>query len=333
MEFHMNTSRLLKWLVASLASLGLIHVSAQAQTPAPYPSRQLQLIVPFPAGGPTDIVARLYAQQLSKLAGQPVVVENMAGAAGMIGTQNAVRAEPNGYTILFSTASTSVINEVVQKKVPYNFQRDFSMIGLIADAPHVLVIGPSVPANSVAELIALAKKEPGKLSYSSAGTGSIVQMGAELFRTKSGIELMHVPYKGGAPATMAVLRGEVSLNVNDLSTFKSQITEGKLKPLAVAHTTRLKPLPDVPTFIELGMPEIVSSSWWGIAVPTKTPAAIQTKLREWNQQIVTNPEYIARLADMAFETINMTPEQTKTFIDAEIKKWQDVAKAANIQLD
>lgn len=329
----MNTSRLLKWLAASMASIGLIHSSVQAQAPAPYPNRQLQLIVPFPAGGPTDIVARLYAQQLSKLAGQPVVVENMAGAAGMIGTQNAVRAEPNGYTILFSTASTSVINEVVQKKVPYNFQRDFSMIGLIADAPHVLVIGPSVPANNVAELIALAKKEPGKLSYSSAGTGSIVQMGAELFRTKSGIELMHVPYKGGAPATMAVLRGEVSLNVNDLSTFKSQIAEGKLKPLAVAHTSRLKPLPDVPTFIELGMPEIVSSSWWGIAVPTKTPAAIQAKLREWNQQIVTNPEYIARLADMAFETINMTPEQTKAFIDAEIKKWQTVAKAANIKLD
>lgn len=329
----MHTSRLLKWIAASVFSIGLFQSPALGQTAAPYPSRQLQLIVPFPAGGPTDIVARLYAQQLSKLAGQPIVVENMAGAAGMIGTQNAVRAEPNGYTILFSTASTSVINEVVQKKVPYNFQRDFSMIGLIADAPHVLVIGPSVPVNHVSELIALAKKEPGKLSYSSAGTGSIVQMGAELFRTKSGIELMHVPYKGGAPATMAVLRGEVSLNVNDLSTFKSQIAEGKLKPLAVAHTSRLKPLPDVPTFIELGMPEIVSSSWWGIAVPTKTPAAIQTKLREWNQKIVTNPEYIARLADMAFETINMTPEQTKAFIDSEIKKWQAVAKAANIQLD
>lgn len=329
----MNTFRLIKWLAASIASIGIIHGAVQAQTPAPYPSRQLQLIVPFPAGGPTDIVARLYAQQLSKLAGQPVVVENMAGAAGIIGTQNAVRAEPNGYTILFSTASTSVINEVVQKKVPYNFQRDFSMIGLIADAPHLLVVGPTVPVNSVTELIALAKKDPGKLSYSSAGTGSIVQMGAELFRTKTGTELMHVPYKGGAPATLAVLRGEVTLNVNDLSTFQAQIAEGKLKPLAVAHTSRLKPLPNVPTFVELGMPEIVSSSWWGIAVPVKTPAAIQTKLREWNQQIVTNPDYVARLAEMAFEPINMTPEQTKAFIAAEIKKWQTVAKAANIQLD
>jgi tripartite-type tricarboxylate transporter receptor subunit TctC len=329
----MKTFRLIKWLATSLASLGMIHGGAQAQTPAPYPSRQLQLIVPFPAGGPTDIVARLYAQQLSTLAGQPVVVENVAGAAGMIGTQNAVRAEPNGYTILFSTASTSVMNEVVRKKVPYNFQKDFSMIGLIADAPHLLVVGPTVPVNNVAELIALAKKDPGKLSYSSAGTGSIVQMGAELFRTKTGTDLMHVPYKGGAPATLAVLRGEVTLNVNDLSTFQAQIAEGKLKPLAVAHTSRLKPLPNVPTFVELGMPEIVSSSWWGIAVPVKTPAAIQTKLREWNQKIVTNPDYVARLAEMAFEPINMTTEQTKAFIAAEIQKWQTVAKAANIQLD
>jgi tripartite-type tricarboxylate transporter receptor subunit TctC len=132
---------------------------------------------------------------------------------------------------------------------------------------------------------------------------------------------------------LAVLRGEVTLNVNDLSTFQAQIAEGKLKPLAVAHTSRLKPLPNVPTFAELGMPEIVSSSWWGIAVPVKTPAAIQTKLREWNQKIVTSPEYVARLAEMAFEPMNMTPEQTKTFIAAEITKWQTVAKAANIQLD
>jgi len=329
----LKTYHFVKWLAASIASVGLVHIAAQAQTSAPYPNRQLQLIVPFPAGGPSDIVARLYAQQLSKLAGQPVVVENMAGAAGIIGTQNAVRAEPNGYTILFSTASTSVINEVVQKKLTYNFQKDFSMIGLIADAPHLLVVGPGVPVNNIAELIALAKKEPGKLSYSSAGTGSIVQMGAELFRTKTGTELMHVPYKGGAPATLAVMSGEVTLNVNDLSTFQAQIAEGKLKPLAVAHTSRLKPLPNVPTFTELGMPEIVSSSWWGIAVPVKTPESIQTSLRDWNQKIVTNPEYASRLAEMAFEPINMTPEQTKTFIAAEILKWQAVAKAANIELD
>jgi tripartite-type tricarboxylate transporter receptor subunit TctC len=300
---------------------------------APYPNRQLQLIVPFPAGGPTDIVARLYAQQLSKLASQPVVVENVSGAAGIIGTQNAARAEPNGYTILFSTASTGVINQVIMKNLPYDFQKDFSMIALIANAPHLLVINANLPVKNLAELIALAKQNPGKLSFASAGAGSIVQMGGELFKYQSGIDILHVPYKGGAPATMAVLKGEVDLIVNDLSTFKAQIEDGKLRALAVAHTSRLKPIPQVPTFIELGMPEMVSSSWWGIAVPVKTSADIQAKLRAWNDIIIANPDYVARLADMAIEPLQMTPTQTQQFLQSELKKWQAVAARANIQLD
>ena len=300
---------------------------------APYPNRQLQLIVPFPAGGPTDIVARLYAQQLSKLAGQPVVVENVSGAAGIIGTQNAARAEPNGYTILFSTASTGVINQVIMKNLPYDFQKDFSMIALIANAPHLLVVNANLPVKNLAELIALAKQNPGKLSFASAGAGSIVQMGGELFKYQSGIDILHVPYKGGAPATMAVLKGEVDLIVNDLSTFKAQIEDGKLRALAAAHTSRLKPIPQVPTFIELGMPEMVSSSWWGIAVPVKTSADIQAKLRAWNDIIIANPDYVARLADMAIEPLQMTPTQTQQFLQSELKKWQAVAARANIQLD
>ena len=300
---------------------------------ASYPSRQLQLIVPFPAGGPTDIVARLYAQQLSKLAGQPVIVENVSGAAGIIGTQNAARAEPNGYTILFSTASTGMINQVIMKNLPYDFQKDFSMIALIANAPHLLVVNANLPIKNLADLIALAKQNPGKLSFASAGAGSIVQMGGELFKYQSGIDILHVPYKGGAPATMAVLKGEVDLIVNDLSTFKAQIEDGKLRALAVAHTSRLKPLPQVPTFIELGMPEMVSSSWWGIAVPVKTSADIQAKLRAWNDIIIANPEYVARLADMAIEPLQMTPEQTQQFLQDELKKWQAVATRANIQID
>ena len=300
---------------------------------APYPNRQLQLIVPFPAGGPTDIVARLYAQQLSKLAGQPVIVENVSGAAGIIGTQNAARAEANGYTILFSTASTGVINQVIMKNLPYNFQKDFSMIALIANAPHLLVVNANLPVKNLTELIALAKQTPGKLSFASAGAGSIVQMGGELFKYQSGIDILHVPYKGGAPATMAVLKGEVDLIVNDLSTFKAQIEDGKLRALAVAHTSRLKPLPQVPTFIELGMPDMVSSSWWGIAVPVKTSADIQAKLRVWNDIIIANPEYVARLAEMAIEPLIMTPEQTQQFLQDELKKWQAVAARAKIQLD
>lgn len=327
----MQYFKIIRTIVAFFLAYGALAPGAFAQ--APYPSRQLQLIVPFPAGGPTDIVARLYAQQLSKLAAQPVIVENVSGAAGIIGTQNAARAEPNGYTILFSTASTGVINQVIMKNLPYDFQKDFSMIALIANAPHLLVVNANLPINNLADLITLAKQNPGKLSFASAGAGSIVQMGGELFKYQSGIDILHVPYKGGAPATMAVLKGEVDLIVNDLSTFKAQIEDGKLRALAVAHTSRLKPLPQVPTFIELGMPEMVSSSWWGIAVPVKTSTAIQAKLRAWNDIIIANPDYVARLADMAIEPLLMTPEQTQQFLRDELKKWQAVAARANIQID
>ena len=327
----MQFFKIIRTIVAFFLMCGALAPRAFAQ--APYPNRQLQLIVPFPAGGPTDIVARLYAQQLAKLAGQPVVVENVSGAAGIISTQNAARAEPNGYTILFSTASTGVINQVIMKNLPYDFQKDFLMIALIANAPHLLVVNANLPIKNLTELIALAKQNPGKLSFASAGAGSIVQMGGELFKYQSGIDILHVPYKGGAPATMAVLKGEVDLIVNDLSTFKAQIEDGKLRALAVAHTSRLKPLPQVPTFIELGMPEMVSSSWWGIAVPVKTSADIQAKLRAWNDIIITNPDYVARLADMAIEPLLMTPEQTQQFLQDELKKWQAVATRANIQLD
>ena len=327
----MKYFKIIQAIIAFFLTCGALAPSAFAQTP--YPNRQLQLIVPFPAGGPTDIVARLYAQQLSKLAGQPVVVENVSGASGIIGTQNAARAEPNGYTILFSTASTGVINQVIMKNLPYDFQKDFSMIALIANAPHLLVVNANLPIKNLADLIALAKQNPGKLSFASAGAGSIVQMGGELFKYQSGIDILHVPYKGGAPATMAVLKGEVDLIVNDLSTFKAQIEDGKLRALAVAHTSRLKPLPQVSTVIELGMPEMVSSSWWGIAVPVKTAADIQAKLRAWNNIINANPDYVARLADLAIEPLLMTPEQTQQFLQDELKKWQAVATRANIQLD
>ena len=298
-----------------------------------YPSHPIQMIVPFPAGGPADIVGRLYALELSKLSGQPVVVENVSGAAGIIGTQNAARAEPNGYTILFGTTSTIVINQVVMPKVPYDFQRDFTQVGLIANAPHILAIRSTLPAKTAPELIAMAKQEPGKLTFASAGTGSIVQMGGELFKYGAGIDIVHIPYKGGGPATMALLKDEVDMTVNDLSTIKSNIESGKLRALAMAHTSRLKLLPDVPTFIELGLPQIVSSTWWGIAVPVKTPEAIVLKLREYNDAIIRNPAYVARLADMAIDPIVLTPEQTQAFIAGEIDKWKGIATRANIQVD
>jgi tripartite-type tricarboxylate transporter receptor subunit TctC len=308
-------------------------VAITAAPAADYPTRPLQMVIPFPAGGPADIVGRLYGQHLATILGQPVTIINRDGAAGTIGTDAVARATPDGYTIVFGTTSTMAINQVILKNIPYDFSRDFALVGLIANAPHILAVRDGLPVKTAAELIALAKRNPGKYTFASAGTGTIVQMGGELFKHEAGIDILHVPYKGGAPATLALLSGDVDMTVNDLTTLKANFANGKLRPLGVAHGTRLKLLPEVPTFTEIGIPSIVSSTWWGIAVPVKTPADIQGRLRAANARIVAEPDYVARLASMAIEPLSMTPEQSTAFIAAEVRKWRAVANAANIRLD
>jgi len=229
-----------------------------------YPAKPIQMIVPFPAGGPADIVGRLYAQHLSALVGEPVVILNRDGASGSIGTAAAARAAPDGYTLIFGTTSTMVINPLVMKNVPYDFWKDFALIGLIANAPHILAVREGLPAKSAAELVAMAKRAPGKYTIASSGPGTIVQMAAELFKQEAGIDLLVVPFKGGQPATLALLSGEVDMIINDLTGLKSNLASGKLRALAVAHESRLKVMPSVPTFAELGLPGVVSSTWWGI---------------------------------------------------------------------
>jgi tripartite-type tricarboxylate transporter receptor subunit TctC len=300
---------------------------------ADYPNRPLQMIIPFPAGGPADIVGRLYAQHLATILGQAVTTLNRDGAAGTIGTDAVARANPDGHTLVFGTTSTMAINQVILKNIPYDFARDFALIGLFANAPHVLAVRDGLPVKTAAELIALAKRNPGKYTFASAGSGTIVQMGGELFKHEAGIDILHVPYKGGGPATLALLSGEVDMTVNDLTTLKANFATGKLRPLAVAHGSRLKLLPEVPTFAEIGIPKIISSTWWGIAVSAKTPADIQARLKAANARIIAEPDYVARLATMAIEPLVMTPEQSATFIAAEVQKWKTVAAAANIRLD
>jgi tripartite-type tricarboxylate transporter receptor subunit TctC len=298
-----------------------------------YPARPIQMIVPFPAGGPADIVGRLCAQHLSAVVGQPVVTLNRDGAGGTIGTAAAARAAPDGYTIVFGTTSTMAVNQVVMKQVPYDFWKEFSLIGLIASAPHILAVRDGLPARTAPELVAMAKQSPGKYTIASSGPGTIVQMAAELFRYETGTDLLVVPFKGGQPATLALLSGDVDMIINDLTTLKSNLAAGKLRALAVAHASRLKPLPDVPTFAELGMRGVVSSTWWGIAVPVKTPEAIQARLRAATARILGDPDYIARLASMAIEPLVMTPEQSSAFVAAEVQKWKTIAAAARIQID
>lgn len=322
-----------KLACALLLASGLVAPGQEARAADDYPGKPVQMIVPFPAGGPADIVGRLYAQHLSAILGQPVVTLNRDGASGTIGTGVAARAAPDGYTIVFGTTSTMAVNQVIMKQVPYDFWRDFTLIGLIANAPHILAVRDALPAKTATELVAMAKRAPGKYTIASSGTGTIVQMAAELFKLEAGLDMLVVPFKGGAPATLALLSGDVDMIVNDLTTLKSNFASGKLRPLAVANGSRLKLLPEIPTFAELGMPLLVSSTWWGIATPVKTPEAIQAKLRAANARILADPDYVARLATMAIEPLLLTPAQSNAFIAGEVLKWKKVATVAKIQID
>jgi len=297
---------------------------------AAYPERAMTLVVPFPAGGPADIVARLYAQHLSTLTGQSVVVENPAGAGGTIGTRTAAAAKADGYTLLFGTTSTMAINQLIMNKLPYDFEKDFTVLGLIANAPHVLAVRANFPAADVKELVALAQKDPGKYTFASSGVGTIVQMGGELFRLETSTDLLHIPFKGGNPASLALVSGDVDMTVNDMTTLKALIADGRLRPLAVANDKRLALLPDVPTFAELGLPGVKSSTWWGLAVRSEVPADIQESLRELHTKIVTDPTYKARLAEIAVETLNLPPDEMRAFMAQESEKWKRVVKEANI---
>ena len=324
----MNPGKPFAWCcVAGLATAA--HIAAGEQ----FPARPVRMIIPFPAGGPADFVGRLFSQHLTDLWGVQVVTDNRAGASGIIGTETAARSNPDGYTLLFGSTSTFAVNLLLMKKLPYDVFRDFSLIGLVANAPHVLAVRESLPAKSVKELIAMAKQQPGKYTFASAGTGTIVHMAGELFKYYAGIDILHVPFKGGAPATFGLLAGEVDMVVNDLSAVLAHVKSGKLRALAAAHTRRLPPLPDTPTFAELGMPGIVSSTWWGIAVPVKTPAAVRNRIESTHNKVLARPQYVERLAGLAMEPLVLTPGQTTAFIKREIDKWQKVVAAANTHID
>jgi tripartite-type tricarboxylate transporter receptor subunit TctC len=305
----------------------------QALAQKDYPNRPVRMLIPFPAGGPADFVGRLFAQNLTDLWDKQVVTDNRPGASGNIGTAIAIRSNPDGYTLLFGSTSTFAVNLVLIKKLPYDVFRDLQLIGLVANAPHVLAVRANLPAANVKELIALANKQPGKLTFASAGPGTIVHMAGELFKYHTRIDILHVPYKGGAPATIGLLGGEVDMVVNDLSAVLSHVKSGKLRALAAAHTRRLQPLPDLPTFTELGFKDIVSSTWWGIGVPVKTSLDVVNSLSTAHNKVLTRPEYGARLAELAMEPLVLNREQTNAFIKREIEKWHKVATAANVKVD
>lgn len=293
----------------------------------------MRLIVPLAPGGPADTSARVFAPYLSAALGQNVLVENRPGASAVIGTESVVRAAPDGYTVLFGSSSTFAINPAVMKNLRFDAHKELRLIGLVCYTPHVLVVRASVPAQTFPELVRLAKAQPDTLIYASSGNGGAIHLASELVRREAGIDLRHLPYRGGGPAVLGLLAGDAQVFINDVSTTIQHIRNGRLRPLAMAWTARSPQLPDVPTFAEVGFPAVISTSWFGLAAPAATPADIIARLEQAMRQAFSAPEYQAALTRIGFEQFTLDADQSTAFIRREIDKWSAVAKAVNIQVE
>ena len=305
---------------------------ANAQTPA-YPTKPIRLVVPFPAGGATDILAREVAKHLTETWGQSVVVDNRPGAGGNIGSELVAKAAPDGYTLEMGTVGTHAINASLYSKMPYDHVKDFVPVILVAGVPNVLVVNPSVPVNSVQELIAYAKANPGKLNFASSGSGTSIHLSGELFKVMAGVQMTHVPYKGSAPALQDLLGGQVQLMFDNLPPSLPQIKAGKLRALAVTSATRAPALPDIPTIAESGLPGFEASSWFGVLAPAGTSPAIVAKLNAEIAKWLASPEAKEKLAAVGANIAGGTPEDFARHIQAETAKWAKVVKESGAKVD
>ncbi|MCM2329008.1 MAG: tripartite tricarboxylate transporter substrate binding protein [Lysobacter sp.] len=303
-------------LVASAAMLAAMPASAQK-----YPERTITMIVPFGAGGSTDIVGRIAAEAMSKVLGVSMIIENKGGAGGTVGAQAAANAAPDGYTVTMSTTSTHVVGPLTVETVKYHPLKDFEHIGMIAETPYVLVISPKLAVNSVKELIDYAKKNPGKLNYGSAGQGSTTHLAALMFLNATGTDMLHVPYKSNAESTKAVLTDEVQVLFGSMPAVLGQIKGGAIRALAVGTTSRSPELPNVATMQEAGVPGYRASLWLGISAPAKTPASVVNRLNAALGQALADPAVAKRLQDAGAEPSKMTPAEFSKLISAELEVY------------
>jgi tripartite-type tricarboxylate transporter receptor subunit TctC len=320
-------------LVTRVAAVAAILALAGAARAEDYPTKPIRLVVPFTPAGATDILARLAAQHLTQAWGQQVVVDNRPGAAGNIGTELVAKAPPDGYTLLMATVSTHGINPNLYKKIGYDAVKDFAPISLMALVPNVLEVNPTVKANNVQELIALAKASPGKINFASSGSGTSIHMSGELFKLMAGIDIVHVPYKGSAPALTDLLGGQVDLMFDNLPASISHIRAGKLRPLAVTTKKRAAALPDVPTMEEAGLPGYEATAWFGILGPAGTPKPIADRMSAELDKYVKSEQGKAALAEQGAEAVGGSPESFGDFIKAELVKWGKVVQASGAQVD
>jgi tripartite-type tricarboxylate transporter receptor subunit TctC len=294
-----------------------------------FPTRSIRLIVPFPPGGPNDIIARVVGLRMSEIVKQPVVIDNRGGQAGVLGTDVVAKAPPDGYTIAITSASSLAITPSMEK-IAYDPQKDLAPVTLVARVPEMLVVASNVPAKTMAELVALARAEPGKLNFASAGVGGLPHLAGELFKLTAKIDIVHVPYRGAAPAINDLLGHQVQMTFLDLPVVLPQIKAGNLRPIALGAKSRSPLAPDVPTTAEVGMPDILAENWYGMVAPAGTAPAIVEALNRITTEAMADPAVNEKLAEQGLTLVPQTPEQFRAFIASETVKWAKVIRDAGV---
>ena len=320
----MRFTRLAVLLLAALVAAP----AARAQT---FPSKQIRLIVPFPPGGPNDIIARAVGQRMSEILKQPIVIENKSGRGGALGTDFVAKAEPDGYTIGITSAGALAISPSMER-LSYNPATDLQPVTLVAKVPEMLVVTPALPVATLQQLVAYAKANPRKLNFASSGPGSLPHLAGELFKLTAGVDIVHVPYRGAAPAVNDLLGEQVQMAFFDLPVLLPHVQAGKLRPLAVAAPQRAPTAPDVPTTAEAGMPALQAENWYGMVAPAGTPPEVVARLNEAAVQAMRDPHVAERLASQGAILVGDTPEQFRAFIQRETEKWGRVVREAGVEI-
>jgi len=326
----MRTSRPFRaYTVFLAAAFSLLGVPAQAQT---YPAKALRLVVPFPPGGGTDIIARTLGDRMAADLGQPVIIDNRPGAGTMIGDDNIAKSAPDGYSLLIATFAHAV-NPSLQTKVPFNTEKDFAPVALVGRSPNVLVVNPNKPFKNVADVLAFAKANPGKLTFGSFGNGTSAHLAGELFKNLARVDMVHVPYKGSAPALTDLLGGQIDMMFTTVASVAQYIKSNRLRALAVTSAQRSAAYPNLPTIAEAGVPGYAAESWYGIYVPAGTPAPIVARLNQSVHAAVKTEAFKSRIEEEGLMVSSGTPEELAKYVQAEEIRWAKVVKEAHIQVD
>ena len=333
MQHSHATRRFALGSIASAVVLGAGLLGGTSALAQAYPTKPVTIIVPFAAGGTTDILARIIGQALTAELGQSVVVDNRAGAGGNIGGQAAAKAAPDGHTLFMGTVGTHAINASLYKKMPFDPVKDFAPLTRVANVPNLLVANPAQPYKSVKDLIAYAKANPGKVNFGSSGNGSSIHLSGELFKSLAKVDMQHVPYKGSAPAVTDLLGNQIGIMFDNMPSAIQHVRSGKLVPLAVTTAKRSPELPSVPTIAEAGVPGYEATSWFGMFAPAGTPAPVLAKLNAAIVKVLAQPDVKKKINEQGAEVYSETPEQFAAFIQAESVKWGKVVKESGASLD